>query len=330
MSSGALHCRELASMAASVGYGYRCVRPASNDVGPAFEGRVDLTELRPGLVVHSTDIANLHRMTTQMTLSPRLTVVLVLAGQTNVSFGDQPLQLSGTAARMPGTKAEGAVVALARPEEFVRFSTAGCHERKVCVSVSADWLSAVGLCEQHETEPVLEFASRHLSMMRWQPSSKAVALTEQLINPPVLTPMMHRLYVESRALDVLSEAFAAIEGIGNRAATSPNRPQDERLMREVSVYLGHADPETLSLADVARQFGTNPSSLQQKFRQTFGTTVFAYIRSQRLQRARHALERDGISVAQAADIAGYTSAANFATAYRKAFGLTPKQSRSLI
>ncbi|CFO34701.1 transcriptional regulator [Bordetella pertussis] len=40
------------------------------------------------------------------------------------------------------------------------------------------------------------------------------------------------------------------------------------------------------------------------------------------------LECDGLSVAQAACLAGYTSAANFATAFRRAFGVTPGQLRA--
>ncbi|CPN19074.1 transcriptional regulator [Bordetella pertussis] len=40
--------------------------------------------------------------------------------------------------------------------------------------------------------------------------------------------------------------------------------------------------------------------------------------------ARHAC----LSVAQAACLAGYTSAANFATAFRRAFGVTPGQLRA--
>ncbi len=325
-----VRCSDLATMASSVGHGYRCVRPTAADAGPAFHGTVDLTEVRPGLIVHSTDIENLQRVTTEMTLSPRLTVVLALAGQTSVSFGDRPLQLNMDGGCGKRATADGAIVSLARPEDFVRSAQAGFRERKVCVSVGPDWLTSSGLCEQGDAEPVLEFADRHLSMLQWRPSAKAAALAEQLINPPRMTSLMRRLYVEARALEVLSEAFAAIEGSGSALATPRNRPQDERLMREVGVFLDTADPDALSLVDVARHFGTNPSSLQQKFRQTFGMTVFAYIRSQRLQRARLALERDGISVALAADIAGYASAANFATAYRRAFGLTPKQSRSRV
>jgi AraC-like DNA-binding protein len=67
--------------------------------------------------------------------------------------------------------------------------------------------------------------------------------------------------------------------------------------------------------------------LQRQFRSVYGTTVFEFLRECRLQRARQALERDGITVGQAALLAGYTSAANFATAYRRRFGLAPKLAR---
>ncbi|MDR1647090.1 MAG: AraC family transcriptional regulator, partial [Zoogloeaceae bacterium] len=59
----------------------------------------------------------------------------------------------------------------------------------------------------------------------------------------------------------------------------------------------------------------------------FGMTVFDYERQRRLLRARQALEQEGRSVGEAADIAGYTSAANFATAFKRHFGITPRQCR---
>ena len=49
-----------------------------------------------------------------------------------------------------------------------------------------------------------------------------------------------------------------------------------------------------------------------------------------LQVLRHALEQDGLTVGQAALVAGYNSAANFATAYRKRFGMPPKLARARI
>ncbi|WP_092496768.1 helix-turn-helix domain-containing protein [Faunimonas pinastri] len=40
-----------------------------------------------------------------------------------------------------------------------------------------------------------------------------------------------------------------------------------------------------------------------------------------------AIERNGVSIAEAAFLAGYSSPANFSTAFRKAFGLSPGASR---
>jgi len=54
-------------------------------------------------------------------------------------------------------------------------------------------------------------------------------------------------------------------------------------------------------------------------------SAFKYIRQRNLERAMVALDRDRISVKEAAFLAGYSSAANFSTAFRKAFGRTPRQ-----
>lgn len=74
----------------------------------------------------------------------------------------------------------------------------------------------------------------------------------------------------------------------------------------------------------------NANTLQRQFRSVYGTTVFEHLRECHLQRARQALEHDGITVGQAALVAGYTSAANFATAYRRRFGLPPKLARARV
>jgi AraC-like DNA-binding protein len=56
--------------------------------------------------------------------------------------------------------------------------------------------------------------------------------------------------------------------------------------------------------------------------------VFDYVRVRKLEQAREVLERDGVSVAQAAYIAGYASPANFATAFKRQFGTSPKNVRA--
>jgi AraC-like DNA-binding protein len=99
-------------------------------------------------------------------------------------------------------------------------------------------------------------------------------------------------------------------------------------MAELRVFLGSDAAHAMSLDDIARHAGMNANAMQRQFRRAYGTTIFDFLREQSLQRARLALEQDAISVKQAAALAGYTSAANFATAYKRRFGVTPKLARS--
>ena len=53
-------------------------------------------------------------------------------------------------------------------------------------------------------------------------------------------------------------------------------------------------------------------------------------REQRLARAWAALEQTGCSVAEVAHGAGYSSAANFSTAFKRRFGISPKLVRARV
>ena len=72
----------------------------------------------------------------------------------------------------------------------------------------------------------------------------------------------------------------------------------------------------------------SPSSLRSKFRQRYGCTLFDYLRDCRLALARRYL-LEGHSVQQAAWMCGYQHATNFATAFRRPYGISPGDVRKL-
>ena len=82
-----------------------------------------------------------------------------------------------------------------------------------------------------------------------------------------------------------------------------------------------------SVEEIAAKIGVSVNTLQRLFHAGHGTTVFHYVRMRKLEQARLALENEGVSIAQAAYIAGYNSSANFSTAFKRRYGFTPKQSR---
>lgn len=78
-----------------------------------------------------------------------------------------------------------------------------------------------------------------------------------------------------------------------------------------------------TLAEIARSVGTYREKLSHLFRTQTGKTVFAFIREERLARAMQLLRETDIDIQDIAQLVGFSSAANFTTAFRERTGSTP-------
>ena len=85
---------------------------------------------------------------------------------------------------------------------------------------------------------------------------------------------------------------------------------------------------TPELAGLARSVGTNTRQLNEAFRKHVGVTVFDYLREARMKEALRLLSETDLEVQTVANDLGYGSAANFSTAFRERFGLSPRQYRA--
>ncbi len=82
---------------------------------------------------------------------------------------------------------------------------------------------------------------------------------------------------------------------------------------------------TLSLSMLSNELGISIGSMQTSFKRAFNMTVMDYIRERRLIIARNAMEQDGLTISKAAFLAGYNSPANFSTAFKRHFGISPSE-----
>lgn len=82
-----------------------------------------------------------------------------------------------------------------------------------------------------------------------------------------------------------------------------------------------------NLADLATAVSTNSRRLNEAFKQCVGVTVFDYLRELRLSESRRLLAESTLTILSIAQQCGYNSQANFATAFRERFGLTPSEFR---
>jgi len=102
---------------------------------------------------------------------------------------------------------------------------------------------------------------------------------------------------------------------------------DQILVNAAITYLANSLAQPPELKELARKVGTYEKRLSRAFKEVQGKTVFEFVREERLRVARHLLLDTSLSVTNIADELGFSSAANFATAFRKELNVTPSAFR---
>ena len=76
---------------------------------------------------------------------------------------------------------------------------------------------------------------------------------------------------------------------------------------------------------LAKQTGLNQSKLKKGFKQIFGKSIYAYFLAERMHKAKQLLAE--YSVTETAIMMGYSNISHFSSAFRKQFGVLPKEIR---
>lgn len=317
---------DIAELAKVSGSHFRVVNPGLQGADPLLSGEFRQVQLRSGLTLHATDTREMHDLRTEAIQLPGLTVSLFLEGSVRAWFGGRPFEM-GSRAAGPPRQIEAIAIARTRADQFARESTKGMHVRKVNVTVTPEWLENGGLAPLSGHSAATGFSRNHLASMRWTASARLTLVAQQLLRPPPLSPQLQALYCESRAIDMISEALQAMTEAPRTDASQGVHPVHLRRVHAACEFIEQHLNDELTLHTISQAAGLNPNSLQRVFRAVQGVTIFEYVRSRKLDGAREALERDNVSVGEAAYLAGYTSSANFATAFRRRFGVSPRQIR---
>lgn len=102
---------------------------------------------------------------------------------------------------------------------------------------------------------------------------------------------------------------------------------DEVLVDAAKSHIENSLGDLPSLDDIAKAIGTYREKLSDIFRKRTGQTVFEFARDCRINRSLHLLRETGMDVRDIAAQVGFTSSANFATAFRAKTGSTPSAFR---
>ena len=110
-----------------------------------------------------------------------------------------------------------------------------------------------------------------------------------------------------------------------QGVTNYGTDQNENLVFLLENFAKPPTPDQL-----ATQLGTNEKRLNEVFYAEYGMPVFAWLREQRLHLSRQLLEQTDTAIADIAAHCGYSSPANFSTAFRERFGGSPRDFRKQL
>lgn len=127
-----------------------------------------------------------------------------------------------------------------------------------------------------------------------------------------------------------------------RGVTPPARPINEAnngaadadpahlyniLFHSARVHLLKSLAQAPDLQELAALVGTNTKRLNEAFRYCAGTTVFEYLREERMKEAWQLLRHTSMPVGEVARRVGFSGSANFATAFKERYGTNPSRVR---
>jgi AraC-like DNA-binding protein len=101
-----------------------------------------------------------------------------------------------------------------------------------------------------------------------------------------------------------------------------NEADREKITKSREILIQHIG-EPITIKELSRKVAINECYLKKGFKEMFGTTIFDFYQSQRMEHAKYLLYEKGLSVTEVSLMLGYSSISHFSTAFKKHTGLKP-------
>jgi AraC-like DNA-binding protein len=156
-------------------------------------------------------------------------------------------------------------------------------------------------------------------------SPQMFELATRLVDNP-FTGKIGLIHTEALTLELLCLAVAGL----NVLPDAPRERYGEHALRRLhlarQLLMKQLSPAP-TIRQVARATGINETELKRGFKAVFGETIFDFSVRCRMQHAMMLLRERRVSVARVAEAVGYSHPTSFATAFRRQFGVCPKDAR---
>ncbi|MEI1376630.1 AraC family transcriptional regulator [Nostoc sp. UHCC 0926] len=198
----------------------------------------------------------------------------------------------------------------------------------VNIEMPTDLLRTFFPDEDGQILPQLKFLTKGndwQTLLYPQTTTAIQGVAQQIVNCPY-KGITKRMYLQGKIQELMALQLAPILAEQDGLQPFP------RLKAQTIVCIHHAKEILLSrldnppsLMELAQMVGVSSRTLRYGFKEVFGTTVFGYLTEQRMEQAEQLLRSGKLSIAEVANLIGYSQPGNFAAVFKRKFGITPSE-----
>lgn len=208
-----------------------------------------------------------------------------------------------------------------------------CAERVESIDVMSFRFSAVHLSQFAKPGKLKTVTDEVLQFVHPSSFSKILPLcgrTRQVLEALLThsyTDSLENIYINAQTQMLLLYSLECMLGDDKEVESFQckflaNEADREKIVKAREILLQHIG-EPITIKELSRKVAINECYLKKGFKELYGTTIFDFYQSQRMEHARYLLYEKGLTVTEVSMMLGYSSISHFSTAFKKQTGLKP-------
>ncbi len=174
------------------------------------------------------------------------------------------------------------------------------------------------------SESILNFSHTSSFSKSLPLCSRTRSVLDALLNHSY-SESLENIFINAQTQMLLLYSMECMAGDSEEAFTCKflaNDADREKILLARKILLDHIS-EPLTIKELSRKAAINECYLKKGFKEMYGTTIFDFFQSQRMEHAKYLLYEKGLSVTDVSAMLGYSSISHFSTAFKKHTGLKP-------
>ena len=292
------------------------IHGTQSDQPTLLTGDLNMSQGISGIQTQCCDHVETQTCKVCTTLPPGLVLVYLLNGAVQFELDDTHHRLTSCLG-----KTLGFAFNLTSHTRFVRHLQKGNSVKKLVVTLCPDLLTRIAAHYPLLNSPTQDMP--HLFTYQWTASEEQQIRCQTIIggsSSDSLAPLIQ----ESNVLALIQSSLDhLLNAKGPRVTASHPMSESTKIKQHIDSLISNGTIDHYDLSSLAKKLNMSNSKLQRSFKFHCGVGVMEYIRTQRLTIAKQAMINNGISIGEAAFLAGYKHASNFCLAFKKTFGFNP-------